>query len=130
MDEPLFEDVDDPGLSGAAGAPPQPAATKPHKITNAACTTLIVRTIVDGLQDRRGFETRDSRETRLGHGLGHGSSRLAIDRAASRHGADERATVTTTDLDAGVLLTRATAPSGTRTFPSGKYVAQHPLGIA
>ena len=41
-----------------------------------------------------------------------------------------RATVTTTDLLAGVLLLRATDPRGTSTFASGKYVAQQPRGIA
>ncbi len=46
------------------------------------------------------------------------------------HVAVERAAVTTTDLDAGVPLLRATAPSGTSTLASGKYVAQHPRGIA
>src|SRR6516165_5053321 len=36
----------------------------------------------------------------------------------------ERATVTTTDFEAGVLLFAATAPRCTSTFASGKYVAQ------
>ena len=37
--------------------------------------------------------------------------------------------VTTTDFEAGVLLFCATAPSGTSTLASGKYVAQQRRGI-
>ena len=39
-------------------------------------------------------------------------------------------TLTTSDFDVGVWLLSAKLPSGTRTLPSGKYVAAHRGGIA